>query len=251
MAFSTTYTFGFATVVCVVCSTALAGLSLGLKDIQEANVRRDRFKNILVALDLPEKVNGERPSVSGETIDKLWTEKVDVIAVSPTDGSKLPLDKCDLNEDGVFNFDDMKLAKEAVKGTDKPPAVLGLYIRKDTGTVAIPMFGKGLWGPISGYVAFDPKITEVQGTSFFAPKETPGLGAKIIEDEFEGSFLKKTIVEAGKTTPIRVKKSAECAEKIDPHCVDGISGATLTSRGVDAMFASYIAYYEPYIKTVR
>lgn len=252
MAFGNGYTFGFAAVICIVCSTALAGVSMGLKDMQEANARRDLYKNILEALDLPEAdANGVRPAISGDAIDTLWAEKVELIAVDPGTGQKVDGAAADVDGSGTFDQKDLRAAKDAVKGTEKKPAVLGLFVRKDNGTVAVPMDGKGLWGPISAYLAFDPKLETVQGATFFAPKETPGLGAEITNPPFEGAFLGKTITDGGKTVPIRVPKPAECDEANDDHCVDGVSGATLTSRGVDEMIEETLALYEPYIQTVR
>lgn len=244
MAFSNGYTFGFAAAVCIVCSTALASVSLGLKDIQEANARRDLQKNILQALDLP----GDGKTVSGKAVDDLWKDKVEVRAIDPATGKTLDAAKADLNGNGEIDSEDLELAREQ-EGAQ--PEMLGLFIRKDNGTVAVPMYGKGLWGPISAYIAFDPKLTTVKGTTFFAPKETPGLGAEITNTPFESAWKDKSIVEGGKTTPIRVLKGPECAEATDPHCVDGVSGATITSRGVDAMVADSLALYEPYFKTVR
>ena len=166
-------------------------------------------------------------------------------------GQKIDASKADLDGNGTFDNADLKVANEKVKGTENPPELLGLFVRKDNGTVAVPMTGKGLWGPISAYVAFDPKLETIQGATFFAPKETPGLGAEITNPPFEGSFVGKTITEGGSTVPVRVPKPSECDEASDKHCVDGVSGATITSRGVDAMFASTLSLYEPYIKTVR
>lgn len=271
MAFGTPYTFGFAAAVCVVCSVVLTGVSVGLKDQQEANARRDLQKNILEALDLPAAKDGVRPSISGKEVDDLWNEKVELIAIKQSDGSKIDAKAADLDGNGVFENNDLVLARanaaaaQAGAGgeqswgsylltpeakTQVVPDMLGLFIRKDTGTVAVPMVGSGLWGPISGYLAFDPKLTKVQGSTFFAPKETPGLGEKITRTEFESKWIGKTIVEDGKTVPIRVPKPSECDDS-SPHCVDGISGATLTSQGVDAMIINTLALYEPYIQTVR
>ena len=249
MAFGNLYTVGFAAGVCVLCSSILAGVSVSLKDLQEANARRDLYKNILEALDLPESKDGVRPAIAGEAIDQLWSDKVELVAISPKDGSRLELAQADLDKNGKFEHEDLKLARE--EAVDGKPALLGLFIRKDNGTVAVPMTGNGLWGPISAYVAFDPKLTSVQGVSFFAPKETPGLGAEIVNPPFKQQWIGKSITEGGKTVPIRVPKPSECAETTDKHCVDGVSGATITSRGVDAMIASSLSLYEPYIQTVR
>ena len=74
MAFSTGYTFGFATAICVVCSLSVASLSIGLKDIQDDNRRRDLQGNILNALGLPE----DGHDMLGEEIDRLWEERVEI-----------------------------------------------------------------------------------------------------------------------------------------------------------------------------
>lgn len=247
MAFSTGYTFGFAAAVCVVCSTVLATLSLGLKDMQEANARRDVQKNILSALGLPE---GGQP-VYGEAVDKLWAEKIALVAIDPASGQELPADKADLDGNGRFDEADLALARDRAKSGGKTPELVGVFVRTDVKTMALPLSGKGLWGPISGYLALDAKGTTVEGTAFFAPKETPGLGYEIVYAGFRDQWVGKKIADGGQTRPIRVLKPADCDEKADPHCVDGISGATLTGRGVDEMVDSALKIYDPYLKRVR
>lgn len=252
MAFSTGYTFGFATAICLVCSLSVASLSLGLRDIQEDNQRRDLQGNILGALGLPE--DGHK--LSGEEIDKLWEERVEFRAVDAS-GKILEGAGGDKDGDGDCDPDDAKLALAAVKGTDKAPEVLGLYIRKDgqsDGMLAVPVNGKGLWGPISGYVALDPAARQVTGVTFFAPKETPGLGAEIMADKFKSQWSGKKIVDAsGSAKTVHVVKGEAatlCPGDVD-HCVDGVSGATITSRGVDQMVEQAIGWYDPYLKQLR
>ncbi len=252
MAFGNGYTIGFAVAVCVVCSTTLASISMGLKDMQDDNRRRDLYKNILSAVDLPEAdADGNRPSLTGDAIDELWKEKIELKAIDPASGAPIDATKADVNEDGTFDYLDLRAANAEVKNTDKAPEILGLYVRKDTGAVAIPMTGKGLWGPISAYIAFDTELEKVTGTTFFAPKETPGLGAEITAPNFMEQWPGKSIVDNGEIVPIQVLKPAECDEDGNPHCVDGVSGATITSRGVDNMVEDSLALYEPYIQKVR
>ena len=252
MAFSNAYTIGFAVTICVVCSTTLAGIAMGLKDMQDDNRRRDLYKNILSAVDLPAAdADGNRASLSGDAVDQLWEEKIELKAIDPASGAPIDASKADVNGDGTFNYLDLAVANAKVKNTENPPEILGLYVRKDTGAIAIPMTGKGLWGPISAYIAFDTKLEKVTGTTFFAPKETPGLGAEITAPIFMAQWPGKSIVENGNTVPIRVLKPAECDEGGNPHCVDGVSGATITSRGVDVMVEKSLALYEPYIQKVR
>lgn len=250
MSFSTGYTFGFAAVVCVVCSLSVATMSLSLRDMQDANKRRDVQGNILNAVGIPE--DGHAPT--GEEIDQLWNERIEFRAIDPS-GKLLDAAQADQDGDGDLDPDDEKLARAAVKGTDEKPAFLGVYVRKDgksDGAYAIPLSGKGLWGPISGYLALDPKAREVVGVTFFAPKETPGLGYEITADKFKSQWVGEQVVDqSGNAETIDVYKGQCPGGEADKHCVDGVSGATITSRGVDAMVEQALNWYDPYLKQLR
>lgn len=245
--FSNKYIFGFAALICVVCGTALAGISGALKEQQEINRVRDVRGNILVALGLPE----DGSALEGERIDALWAERVEERFL---DAGGQPADaSLDQDGDGDVDGDDASLARDAAQGGSDAPKVLSVYVRKDDaaiGAVAIPMEGNGLWGPISGYLAVGPNGAEVVGATFFAPKETPGLGAEIVEPKFKQQWLGKSVSDNGKPTPVRVVKgSASTLCPGEEHrCVDGISGATITSRGVDVMVEQAMNWYGPYLK---
>lgn len=252
MSFSTGYTFGFATVVCVVCSLSVASLSLGLRDIQAANKRRDLQSNILNAVGLPE----DGHALKGEEIDALWAERIEFRAFDAS-GKLIEGAGGDKDGDGDTDADDAALARVAVKGTDQVPDVLGVYVRRSGGrdeAYALPMFGQGLWGPVSGYVALDPHASEVTGVTFFGPKETPGLGAEIEQPKFKSQWIGKKITDsAGKTQTIHVVKGEAttlCPDDLE-HCVDGVSGATLTCRGVDEMVSRSLSWYDPYLQQLR
>ena len=102
-----------------------------------------------------------------------------------------------------------------------------------------------------GYLALDPEGTEV-GATFFAPKETPGLGAEIMEDCLRVAVGRQGVHRRRRrTTPrpfawSRARPKNLCPDDIE-HCVDGVSGATITSRGVDEMVAQALEWYDPYL----
>lgn len=250
MAFSNTYVFGFAATICVVCSLSIAGVSMSLRERQQINKERDLHKNILAAVGLPE--DGSVPD--GETIDKLWDERIEQRFVTPQ--GKTAGNELDQDGDGDLDQKDLDLALDEA-GLTGTPKVLGVYVRKDgpnDAALALPMAGKGLWGPVSGYLAIDPKATTVTGVTFFAPAETPGLGAEIMEPPFKQQWLGKKIVDgSNKTRTVHVvkgKASDLCPTDLD-HCVDGVSGATLTSRGVDHMVEAALGWYDPFLSTQR
>ena len=206
--------------------------------------------SVLGALGLPE----DGHYLQGEEIDRLWEERVKLVVIDD-EGQEAASGEHDRNDDGVLDEEDVMIAMDEVKGTDDLPSLLAVYQRADgdsVGAYAIPVYGKGLWGPISGYIALNPDAETVLGATFFAPKETPGLGAEIVEPPFEDQWAGKKIVDSsGTIKPIRVLKAgATCT--VDPSmCVDGVSGATITTRGANQMVARGIECYQPYFDGIR
>lgn len=102
--------------------------------------------------------------------------------------------------------------------------------------VAIRLDGKGLWGPIWGYAVVSEDGQTLKGVSFDHKSETPGLGAKITEQSFLKSFEGKKLYDKdGNFVSVRVLKPGTASEIAAENRVDAISGATLTSKGVDKM----------------
>jgi len=259
MAFSNGYIFGFAAALTVVCGLAVSSTAVGLKGQIETNKRRDVQGSILGALQLPE--DGHK--LAGDEIDSLWDERVEIAIIKP-DGS-VAGPEADLNGDGVLDKADADLAyqnaraaaKAAGKRTMDSPELLAVYQRMDDGqatAVAIPMQGVGLWGPISGYLALNNDASDVIGATFFAPKETPGLGAEITADKWTSMWAGKKVFGAnGEVETIHVVKGLAanlCPDNLD-HCVDGISGATLTGNGVDEMVDRTLSWYSNYLQNLR
>lgn len=240
-AFSDRYVVAFSAVVCVVCSVAVATAADLLRERIETNERWDRRSAILGALGLPE--DGHR--VWGPEVDALWDARVRIVVVDAA-GAPVP-DK---------TVDDVQAEAQAAHDQGRAPALLAVYQRVDGDTVAataLPLAGSGLWGPISGFLALEPDGETVSGTTFFAPQETPGLGYEITADWFEQQWVGKRVFDGGEVAPIRVvkgKAAEKCPTDLD-HCVDGVSGATLTSNGVDAMVASDLERYAPYLRTLH
>jgi len=254
MAFSNGYVFGFAAAVCVVCSLAVSGVSLSLRDKQDLNRLRDERASILGALGLPE----DGRALDGPTIDKLWEDRVQQRFLTPDGKVVQPADSAtyDQDGDGDLDDDDVDLAVKAARKAGDKPDVLSVFVRMDgksPGAYAIPLTGNGLWGPLGGYLALDRSGKEIMGTTFFAPKETPGLGAEIQEPKFEDQWKGKKVVDQGKSAPVRVVKGEAanmCPDDLE-HCVDGVSGATITCRGVDEMVSRAIDWYDGYLTELR
>ncbi|MCO4745753.1 MAG: NADH:ubiquinone reductase (Na(+)-transporting) subunit C [Proteobacteria bacterium] len=241
MAFSTGYTLGFATAICIGCSLLVGSAALSLKDMQDLNVERDLKGSVLEALD----IRPEDGNASGEWIDSAYDTRVLVQVVDPS--GKIVADK---------GLADVEAARAAVKGTDADPELFAVYARKDgekIGAYGLPVYGVGLWGPISGYIALEPDASTVLGATFFAPKETPGLGAEITQPSFKDQWKGKKIVEGRSPRSIRVVKGEAkvLCPGAEQFCVDGVSGATITGDGVDIMVAEALELYGPYLTSLR
>mgnify|MGYP002713120040 CR=1 FL=1 len=113
-----------------------------------------------------------------------------------------------------------------------------------------PVYGAGLWNAIYGYVALEKDLNTIKGVSFGHVQETPGLGARIASHEIQERFQGKTIFdENGKLVSVAMQKGEKKDPSLfGPHQVDGMSGATLTGRGLNAMLKNYLSCYESFIK---
>ena len=120
-------------------------------------------------------------------------------------------------------------------------------IRCADGTDGLVVFveGKGLWGPIWGYVVLADDHATVKGVTFSHKSETPGLGDRITSKEFTQSFIGKRIFDKdGNFVSISVIKAGRGGEVSEENRVDAISGATLTSKGVNAMLHDQLQFIE-------
>lgn len=112
----------------------------------------------------------------------------------------------------------------------------------------LPVYGNGLWDKIWGYVALDKNFKEIVGVSYAHKSETPGLGARIATPQIQDRYKGKEIFdEEGNLVSVMMLKG-EGNAGLDEHTVDGMSGATITGRGVNEMLKKYFSYYESYMK---
>ncbi|UII23227.1 NADH:ubiquinone reductase (Na(+)-transporting) subunit C [Fulvivirga ligni] len=115
----------------------------------------------------------------------------------------------------------------------------------------LPLYGAGLWDKIWGFVAMKSDLNTIAGVSFDHKQETPGLGARIATPEIQGRYVGKTIFnEGGELVSVTMLKGEGNAD-ISNHQVDGMSGATLTGKGVTAMLKNYLSYYSAYFEKLN
>ena len=226
------YTYTFATAMVVVVAVLLSSASLGLKTKQDDNIKQEKMQSILASVGVD--VDRSEAEASYEKVIK------QVLTIK--DGKEVSDDR-----DKGFNVD-MATAVKAPNNEREVPLYIAKVPNKDnedsTRYFIIPMRGKGLWGPVWGFMSLEDDGRTVVGANFGHKSETPGLGAEIATDVFTKQFKDKKISdEAGTFKSISVVKAGTSAG--DEYAVDGISGGTITSNGVHDMMEDCL---EPYAK---
>lgn len=218
---SNTYTIIYASVMVVIVAFLLAFVNSSLKETQNKNVELDTKKQILSALNIKDVKDAEAK----------YAEVVKADLIVAQDGS------VSKNEDAfVTSYE--KEAKE--KGRNH------IFQCEVEGQVkyVIPVYGAGLWGSIWGYVALNDDKDTVFGVYFSHASETPGLGAEISSAHFQEQFSGKKVFE-GSEIALGVEKNGKVEKPANQ--VDGISGGTITSKGVDAMLKGCFANYTKFL----
>ncbi len=215
----------------IFCGAILAFASISLKDKQDANIALEQKGNILATVvsleeDAPiEKIYAQR--IRGFVLDYNGNE----VAGEP---SKIVV------------------AAEYKKKPEERLLPVYEFINETDSTkveaVVLPVFGYGLWNNIWGFVALESDFNTVRGVKFAHAGETPGLGARIEADEIQSRYKGKKIFESEALISIVMMKGEGMDYANNLHKVDGMSGATLTAKGVNNMLKDYFACYEKYLK---
>lgn len=219
---SNAYTIIYAAVMVVIVAFLLAFVSSALKPTQDANVENDVKGQILTSLNIDTKAKGFDVAKTFESTvkDMLW------------DGTQLT------PYTGKFNSTYGALIKA---GT------LHVFVATtaDGTKYVIPVTGRGLWGGLWGYIALNEDKQSVYGTYFYHESETAGLGARIGERQFQEKFNGKPLFVSGSNdVALTVVKSGHATAEYE---IDGITGATLTSKGVAAMVKDGLMAYQSFI----
>lgn len=231
------YIFLYASGMVLVVAAVLSVASMVLKPFQERNVEIAKKLDILRSVGKADELGSA--SNKNVYVEQEYDKYIRESYVINSAGKRI---------EGVDAFT-VRLNEEVRKPVELRN--LPIYVAQhDDNTVnyIIPVLGRGLWGPIRGYVALNEDFNTIFGVIFDHDKETPGLGAEINTSMFEDQFMGKQIFnESGEFVSIRVQKAG-----LPPYgnsSVDGISGGTITSQGVDLMLKDVLGSYETYFKS--
>jgi len=250
------YIIMFATLVCVVCAVLVSSANVGLKDRQLENQALDKQRSILMAAGL---------AAAGEDLDRDEVQRR-FETVKPV---VVDLQTNQVVEDAPINVDTFSESKAAGSpdlGYVAPENGAGIsrlskyqvvyHVMNDDGgvrMVVIPIKGYGLWSTLYGFLALDSDTTTIRGITYYQHGETPGLGGEVDNPRWKALWNGRKAYDENWNPDITVIKGQAGPASSDPHRVDGLSGATLTSRGVSNMMQFWLGEkgWGPYLKAFR
>ena len=243
---SNTYIITFSVILTVILGLLLSGTSQVLGPMQKEAIALDNKKQILGALISGDEIAAMNP----KEVNDYYENRVSSIVV-------------DINGKEVTEQDGVPVTAETVdvaKNYKKPAEqrLFPVYIYHAEGNpdevanYVLPLYGAGLWNAIWGYIALDTDMNTVGGITLAHAGETPGLGARITDWEVQSRYVGKEIYdESGQLVSVEMQKGEGIDYSNSPHKVDGMSGATITGKGVNNMLYNYLNYYQAYIESKK
>ncbi|MGW8194122.1 MAG: Na(+)-translocating NADH-quinone reductase subunit C [Desulforhopalus sp.] len=228
-------------VLAFVCSALVAGAAVGLRPQQQANKAIDRKKHILYAANLFEK---------GKSIDELFTP-IETKTVDLATGRYVNPQNIDPKaSEQLSDADD--IAK--LNTVEKYKQVYLVKSGDKIDQIVLPVRGKGLWSTMYAFVALDGDLNTIRGVSFYEHGETPGLGGEIENKRWQAGWQgKKVYDDQGNEDLQFVKGGVDSGQPEASHQIDGLSGATLTTKGVENLMEFWFGNhgFKPYITQLK
>lgn len=253
---STLYIISFAAIVCVICSIFVAGAAVALKSKQQQNLVLDRQRKVLSVCGLIEP----RQSVAPQEVQRLFDERIETKYVDLGEGSYV-----DPSEVPSL-YDPVRAAKDPSTSTalepnaaqvPTVPRIAVVYQAKDeSGAIdqyVLQVWGKGLWSTMYGYLALDKDGVTVRGLTFYEHGETPGLGGEVDNPKWKALWPGRKVFDSSGEPVIDIVKGGAGSPEEDPHRVDGLSGATITSNGVEHLINLWMGEhgYGPFLAKLK
>ncbi|MCC6077225.1 Na(+)-translocating NADH-quinone reductase subunit C [Pseudomonas sp. GCM10022188] len=252
---STARTLLVALVVCLVCSVFVAGAAVALKPIQIDNRQLDKQRSILAIAGLGEA------GLSGKQVKALFAERIRMRVVDLQSGRFT-------DAQDAATFDPLKAAKDpqlsdalpgeqdiaSIKRRERFSTVYLVETDGKLDTLILPVRGYGLWSTLHGFLAVKGDLNTVAGFGFYQHAETPGLGGEVDNPKWKALWPGKTLFDEQGAPAVQIIKGT-----VDPqspqasHQVDGLAGATLTSKGVHNLLQFWLGRsgFGPFIANLR
>ncbi|MDO5554334.1 MAG: Na(+)-translocating NADH-quinone reductase subunit C [Planctomycetia bacterium] len=242
-------TFIVALVICLLCAITVSWTATKLKPRQEENKMLDRQTNVLKAAGLVDA----KESPSAAKVKELFA-KVDAVVVNLDSGRVRENVK---PEELRERLDPIPKEEDFAGIKERPDEVVVYLVKNDSGvidSVILPIYGRGLWSVMYGFLALSGDFTTVKNVTFYDHGETPGLGGEISNPSWTGKWTGKTALD-GEGLPVVhiIKGNVDPTSDSAAEEIDGISGATLTCNGVNGTIRYWLGEYGfgEYLKNLK
>nr|WP_222598976.1 Na(+)-translocating NADH-quinone reductase subunit C [Morganella morganii] len=243
-------TFIVVFVLCLVCSIVVAGSAVGLKSTQQTQIMLDKQRNILDVAGLL------TPSMPADEIDAVYKKFIRAKMVDLKTGQMSDsTGKYDLNDE--LRSDETSIAlspEEDLAKIRRRANSAEIYLvqneQGETSKIVLPVYGSGLWSVMYAFVAIDVDGITSEGITYYQHGETPGLGGEVDNPQWRKQWIGKKLFNEEGMPAIKIVRSGATDS---PYGIDGLSGATLTSNGIQHMFDFWLGDngFGPFLKTVR
>jgi Na+-transporting NADH:ubiquinone oxidoreductase subunit C len=234
--------------VCFACSVVVSSAAVFLKPQRVANKDLDRNKNILEAAGLYDKRSGQSVDVTAE-FEKFEIRVVDLQekrVLSDLEASGLGIEPRTYDQRRAAKDPDFSKAletKEDIASISRRARYSVLYLLRKDGDIkkiVLPVHGYGLWSTLYGFIALDEDMNTVSGITFYEHGETAGLGGEVDNPAWKAQWSGKKIYNDDGVALKVIKGAARVESEDFKYQVDGLSGATLTSRGVENLVSYWM-----------
>nr|WP_218645788.1 Na(+)-translocating NADH-quinone reductase subunit C [Raoultella terrigena] len=239
-------------VLCLVCSIVVAGSAVGLKSRQQEQRELDKQRNILAVSGLM------TPRMSADEVESVFAARISPRLVDLASGELLDKDPAKFNQAQALKDPEQSISLEVSQdpaGIKHRSNIVEIYLVRDEQQqiqeVILPIYGNGLWSMMYAFVALGTDGRTIKGLTYYDHGETPGLGGEVENPNWRQQFIGKQVLDDSGHPALKVVKGG--AHPGDIHAVDGLSGATLTSNGVQHSFDFWMGElgFGPFLKRVR
>jgi Na+-transporting NADH:ubiquinone oxidoreductase subunit C len=240
---SNTYIITFSIILTVVLGFLLSGTSQVLGPLQKKAEELDTKKQILGAVMDPEELAAFKPEeVLAYYESRISSKVIDIEGneiETSSEGTPVVAEAVNVAKNYKLVPED-RLYPVFIYHQEGNPEAVESYV--------LPVYGAGLWDEIWGYLALQTNLNTIEGVTFSHKGETPGLGARITSLDVQERFQGKEIYdESGNLQSVAMQKGEGKDYSGDSHRVDGLSGATITANGVNAMLRNYLGHYKAFL----
>lgn len=242
-----------AAVLCVVCSIIVSSAAVLLRPLQEENALLDKQRNVLAAAGLLEV--GDTPAQVSEKFKKVELQIVNLETgqiASEEEIDRATFDQADSRGDSSLN---RAIPSGALPGYSYVEKYSEVYlVKSDDGTlqqVVLPVYGKGLWSTMEGFVALESDLQTAKGMTFYSHGETPGLGGEVDNPNWKAQWPGTKLLDEEGNVLVQVRKAGTVND--EETQVDGLSGATITTVGVNGFVRFWLGEYGfgPFIENLK